>query len=92
SQLYEAFMEGLLLFLITWLILKKVKTHGIVFWSWIGTYGIFRFLVEFVREPDRQLGFIFFSFTMGQLLSSLMILSAIVGILIIYAKQNKIST
>jgi len=42
---------------------------GVVFWSFVGLYGLFRFLVEFTREPDPQLGFILGPFSMGQFLS-----------------------
>jgi phosphatidylglycerol:prolipoprotein diacylglycerol transferase len=89
SQLYEAFLEGVLLFFITWLILRKSKTNGVVFYSWIGLYGLFRFIVEFFRQPDEHLGFILASFTMGQLLSFAMIIFALLGLGIIYAKNRK---
>lgn len=69
SQLYEAFLEGLVMFIILYLISRKVPRDGVVFWSFIGLYGLFRFLVEFVREPDEQLGFLFGTLSMGQLLS-----------------------
>lgn len=89
SQLYEAILEGLFLFLITWVILKKFKTNGVVFFSWIGLYGVFRFIIEFFREPDSHLGFVFLKLTQGQMLSSAMIISAIIGIWWIYAKKDK---
>jgi len=89
SQLYEALLEGILLFLITYAILRKSKTHGLVFWSWIGFYGLFRFLVEFVREPDAHLGYIFWFFTMGQILSSVMVLVSITAIIILGKKSRK---
>jgi phosphatidylglycerol---prolipoprotein diacylglyceryl transferase len=88
SQLYEAFLEGILLFLISYLILKYSKREGVVFWSWIGFYGLFRFLVEFVREPDAHLGYIFWFFTMGQILSLLMIIVSIAA-LILLLKRNR---
>jgi phosphatidylglycerol:prolipoprotein diacylglycerol transferase len=69
SQLYEAFLEGLVMFIILYVISRKVPRDGVVFWSFIGLYGLFRFLVEFVREPDEQLGFLFGTLSMGQLLS-----------------------
>lgn len=69
SQLYEAFLEGLVMFIILNVISRKVPRDGVVFWSFIGLYGLFRFLVEFVREPDEQLGFLFGTLSMGQLLS-----------------------
>ncbi len=88
SQLYEAFLEGFLLFFISLIIFKKITKPGVTFWSWIGFYGIFRFLVEFYREPDPQLGFIFNFITMGQILSLSMIIAALIG-LILLLKKNK---
>ncbi len=87
SQLYEAFLEGLLLFLISYFVLKKTKKDGLVFWIWIGFYGIFRFLVEFLREPDDHLGTVLSFMTMGQVLSSFMVLAAILGVLSLYRKR-----
>lgn len=69
SQLYEAFGEGLLLFIFLWMISKWKKFDGEVFaWYLIG-YALIRFVLEFLREPDPQLGFISANLTMGQLLS-----------------------
>ncbi|MFC1887470.1 prolipoprotein diacylglyceryl transferase [Candidatus Cloacimonadota bacterium] len=89
SQLYEAFLEGALLFLISYLILKYNKREGVVFWSWIGFYGLFRFLVEFVREPDAHLGYIFWFFTMGQILSSVMIIISVVALIILVNRNRQ---
>ncbi|MCF7857791.1 MAG: prolipoprotein diacylglyceryl transferase [Candidatus Cloacimonetes bacterium] len=90
SQLYEAFLEGFVLFFITYFMFRKGKTPGLVFWSWIGLYGLFRILVEFVRQPDPQLGHLIGFMTMGQILSSLMIISSLLGIgLILRAKKNE---
>ncbi len=86
SQLYELLLEGALLFTILYILRKKVHKKGFIFWSFIGGYGFFRFLVEFVREPDAHLGFILGPFTMGQILSSLMIISAIIGFISIFKK------
>jgi phosphatidylglycerol---prolipoprotein diacylglyceryl transferase len=69
SQLYEAFLEGPLMFLILFLVGRKTDKEGVVFWSFIMLYGLFRFLVEFVREPDTQLGYLVGGLSMGQLLS-----------------------
>ena len=94
SQLYEAFLEGLVLFILSYIILRKIKRHGVTFWSWIGGYGLFRFLVEYFREPDPQLGFIFNFITMGQILSSLMIIAAVLGLILLYKnkKGNELQT
>lgn len=69
SQLYEAFLEGPVLFVALYLLGRKKKPAGTIFWAFISLYGLFRFIVEFFREPDIQLGFITGSFTMGQVLS-----------------------
>ncbi|MGD0842984.1 MAG: prolipoprotein diacylglyceryl transferase [Geobacteraceae bacterium] len=74
SQLYEAFLEGPVMFLILWILGRKERPTGVISWSFIALYGLFRFSVEFFREPDRQLGFIVENFSMGQLLSFPMLL------------------
>ncbi|PYP51970.1 MAG: prolipoprotein diacylglyceryl transferase, partial [Gemmatimonadetes bacterium] len=84
SQLYEAFAEGVLLFLVLWLLDRRARARG---WYWDGLltgaflvgYALLRFLLEFTRQPDAQLGFIVFGkFSMGQLLSTIMLLVGIV--------------
>ena len=78
SQLYESALEGGVLFLILWLIKdKKLPTGGLLA-IFLFLYGVFRFLVEFVREPDAHLGFILGPFTMGQVLTFFMIIGGIV--------------
>ena len=79
SQLYEAFAEGFLLFIISYLVLKKTDKPGVVFWLWMLLYGVFRFLIEFVRQPDAHLGTIIGFFTMGQILSLMMIIISIIA-------------
>ncbi|MEP6936051.1 MAG: prolipoprotein diacylglyceryl transferase family protein, partial [Nitrospirota bacterium] len=64
-------------FTLLWAIAKTMPPPGTVFWSFITGYGLCRMLIEFVREPDAHLGFIFASFSMGQLLSFPMV---VVGI------------
>lgn len=88
SQLYEMLLEGVVLFVITQQILKHSKKPGIVFWSWLLGYGVFRFLVEFIRLPDEQLGYIWGIVTMGQILSFFMIIAGILGILIPARKKQ----
>lgn len=73
SQLYEAFFEGLVLFFLLKWASKKALKPGQLFGLYLSFYGIFRFYLEFFREPDAQLGFIVGSLTMGQLLCLLMI-------------------
>ncbi len=70
SQLYEAALEGVALFLIVWWFSSKPRPTMAVSGVFALTYGLFRFLVEFVRQPDAQLGYIAFGWlTMGQILS-----------------------
>jgi phosphatidylglycerol---prolipoprotein diacylglyceryl transferase len=85
SQLYEALLEGLVLFLILWTMKAKPWhpariagwPHGIMLALFLGLYGFFRFMVEFVREPDPQIGLIGSTFSMGQVLCLLMICAGI---------------
>lgn len=70
SQLYQAGLEGLLLFGILWWYSRKPRPRYAVGGVFALLYGIFRFVVEFVREPDAQLGYLAFGWlTMGQVLS-----------------------
>lgn len=73
SQLYEFFLEGVLLFVILWVLKGKSFRSGILSSLFLILYGLIRFFVEFFREPDPQLGFILGPFTMGQMLSMLMV-------------------
>ena len=71
SQLYEAFFEGVVLFIILRYFNKKnysQNNFGFITSLFLILYGIFRFLIEFLREPDAHIGLIFNSVTMGQLL------------------------
>ena len=70
SQLYEAGLEGLVLFTILWIFSSKKRPDGQVTGCFLLFYGIFRFSMEFIRQPDPQLGYLAFGWlTMGQLLS-----------------------
>ena len=72
SQLYEAFFEGVLLFIILMLCNNKnysQNNFGFITSVFLILYGIFRFLLEFLREPDAHIGLVFNLITMGQLLS-----------------------
>ena len=66
SQIYEVLLEGVLLFFILRWIYRKNFYRGTVFWAMLAFYGLFRFLVEFVREPDAQIGLDLGPFTRGQ--------------------------
>ncbi|MBW2472626.1 MAG: prolipoprotein diacylglyceryl transferase [Deltaproteobacteria bacterium] len=83
SQLYESFLEGLILFLVLWIFKEKQQPpsswpSGVMVALFFIFYGVFRFGVEFFREPDVHLGLIAMGMTMGQLLSSLMIVAGVV--------------
>tara|TARA_Y100001958_G_C21214079_1_gene539574 strand:- start:217 stop:1008 length:792 start_codon:yes stop_codon:yes gene_type:complete len=87
SQIYEAMLEGLLLFIILNIIIfKKNYKIGTCSYLFLIFYGIFRIFSEFFREPDIQVGYLFNMISMGMLLSFLMIFA---GILIkIFLKKN----
>ena len=83
SQLYEAFLEGVVLFIVLWF-LKEKQNPPSVSWPYgsmgalfLILYGVFRIFIEFFREPDAHLGFIAAGITMGQMLSSLMIVAGL---------------
>ncbi len=69
SQLYECLLEGVLLFFIVRFAARRIPVDGIATWTACAGYGLFRFIVEFVRQPDPQIGFIMQFFSMGQMLS-----------------------
>jgi phosphatidylglycerol:prolipoprotein diacylglycerol transferase len=74
SQLYEALLEGVALFVILWLFSQKPRPTMAVSGLFLLCYGIFRFSVEFVRLPDAHIGYLAFGWvTMGQMLSLPMI-------------------
>jgi phosphatidylglycerol:prolipoprotein diacylglycerol transferase len=88
SQLYEALLEGLLLFVILWAFSRRPRPTFAVGGLFLFLYGVFRFLVEFVREPDAQIGFAALGWmSRGQELSLPMILGG--AGLIIYAFTHK---
>ena len=89
SQLYEGFLEGIVLFFIlNILIFKKDYKTGTCSYLFLIGYGVFRIISEFFREPDSQLGYLFNLFSMGTILSFLMILTGI--ILFAFVKKNEI--
>ncbi|MFC1770510.1 prolipoprotein diacylglyceryl transferase [Candidatus Margulisiibacteriota bacterium] len=78
SQLYEAFFEGIVLFAILYLLLKWDKLKpGQLFGIYLFLYGLFRFVIEFFREPDKQMGYLFGWMTAGQLLCLVMVVSGL---------------
>ena len=87
SQLYEAALEGLVLFVILRWLFKRNYYPGTVFWALVGFYGLFRFLIEFVREPDAHIGFDLGPFTRGQLLTLPMMIAGF-SLMITYARRH----
>jgi phosphatidylglycerol---prolipoprotein diacylglyceryl transferase len=69
SQLYEATLEGLVLFLMVRLAAKRSTATSVPSWTFCAGYGLFRCIVEFFRQPDAQIGTFQGLFSMGQLLS-----------------------
>ena len=87
SQLYEAFFEGIVLFLILIYFKNKVlmKNPGSISGLFLIFYSIFRFVIEFLRVPDEQLGYLFFNLSMGQILSFIFLL---IGIYLFFSKNE----
>jgi phosphatidylglycerol---prolipoprotein diacylglyceryl transferase len=88
SQLYESLTEGFILFAILFIMNARGVRRGIPFWSFFLFYGLFRFVNEFFREPDPQLGFILGPFTMGQALSAPMILLGAAGVCYLLTRKD----
>lgn len=88
SQLYEAFGEGVLLFVILWTLRKRLRTSGAMLSLYLIGYGCVRFIIEYFREPDAHLGFVLFSLSMGQLLCSVMVAVG-VGLWINFARLDR---
>ena len=95
SQLYEAFLEGMLLFVIVYIFSRKPRLSGQVAGIFLVFYGLFRFLVEFVRQPDAQFANkeallpIFDWMTRGQLLCVPMILLGLWFLRNLYSTKTK---
>ena len=87
SQLYEAIFEGLILFIVLIYFRKKgfMKIPGLISGLFLIFYSFFRFIIEFVRMPDEQLGYIFFNLTMGQIVSFIFFL---IGSYLVIAKHE----
>ena len=86
SQLYEMGLEGILLFFVVWWFARVPRPTGQVSAVFLMGYGIFRFLVEYTREPDAFLGPVLGALTMGQLLSLPMVA---IGLIIYFRAADK---
>ena len=109
SQLYEAFVEGILLFLILWFIIMPLKKRkklpdGIVFASYFIGYGIGRFIIEYFRQPDQDIGYVFawgknsdnialfqsfLNISKGQVFCFLMVLFGVATMVALFVISNK---
>jgi phosphatidylglycerol:prolipoprotein diacylglycerol transferase len=88
SQLYEAFFEGIILFLVLGYFFKKnyLQSPGKISALFLIFYSLFRFLTEFFRSPDPQIGYLILNLTLGQLIS---ILFLVAGTFLFYLKNNE---
>lgn len=92
SQLYEAFGEGMILFCILWSVRKytAMRVPGMMSAAFVLGYGVIRFIVEFFREPDAHLSFVISTFTMGQVLSALMVFAGSIMIVTVQYNAKKL--
>jgi len=82
SQLYEAFFEGIILFIIlNFLNNKLVYKPGVIASLFLFFYSMFRFVIEFVREPDAHIGLVYLNMTMGQIIS---LITIMISLILIY--------
>tara|TARA_B100001059_G_C17815843_1_gene575174 strand:- start:1829 stop:2602 length:774 start_codon:yes stop_codon:yes gene_type:complete len=88
SQLYEAFFEGIILFLILQYFFKKnyLEKPGLISGLFLIFYSLFRFFTEFFRSPDPQIGYLILNLTLGQ---SISVLFLVMGFLLFYYKKNE---
>ena len=87
SQLYEAFLEGVVLFFIVRFVSKRTTANGVTTCALCAGYGLFRFSVEFFRQPDAQVGLFLGQLSMGQLLSLPMFITGIIAALWLSRRQ-----
>ena len=91
SQLYEALLEGVVLFIILFALSRKTpaRPRGTFFGTFLLFYGLFRFTIEFIRQPDAQIGYLLGThwFTMGQALSIPLMVAGVV--FLVYAWKTK---
>ncbi len=91
TQLYEAIFEGLILFLILIYLRNKgfMKIAGLMSGIFLICYSIFRFMIEFLRVPDEQIGYLLFNLTMGQIISCIFFLIGIYLTIIRYENKKE---
>jgi phosphatidylglycerol:prolipoprotein diacylglycerol transferase len=89
TQLYESIAEGLLLFIVMWNLRKKQFKDGMMVAFFLLFYGILRFIIEFFKEPDPQIGYLFDYLTMGQILCIAMVPASIMLMLFVNRKTMR---
>ena len=91
TQLYEAIFEGLILFLILIYLRNKgfMKITGLMSGIFLICYSIFRFMIEFLRVPDEQIGYLIFNLTMGQIISCIFFLIGIYLTIVRYENKKE---
>ncbi|MCR2062815.1 prolipoprotein diacylglyceryl transferase [Campylobacter helveticus] len=90
SQLYEAFLEGIVVFIIVYLLKLKQSFEGELIVAYAAAYSLARFICEFYREPDFGIGFVAFGLSMGQILSLLMFVGALIFYTFLKKKKIKV--
>lgn len=92
SQLYELFLEGIVLFSVLWIAKRYLKRDGQISILFLMGYTLSRFIVEFFREPDAHIGYLTLGLSMGQILSIVMFLgSAMAGYYVFWLKPKMAS-
>ncbi len=86
SQLYEAFFEGILLYFVLFFAKKRIESKGVLTAIFFIGYGTLRFFVEFFRQPDVQIGYVFYGLSLGQILSIIM---GVIGFLFLFFLKKK---
>ena len=94
SQLYEAVCEGLVLSGMIWALERRAVTRGwyrpgVLTGAFLIGYGVLRFLIEFTRQPDAQVGFVVGPFTMGQILCTVMVASGVIVLAQVYRGSDR---
>jgi phosphatidylglycerol:prolipoprotein diacylglycerol transferase len=91
SMLYEAVLEGIVLFVVLWAYTRRPRPVMAASGMFLLVYGVGRFVVEFVRVPDPQLGYLAFGWvTMGQVLSTPMIVAGVVLLVLAYRRREPV--
>lgn len=88
SQLYEAFFEGIFLFIVLWNLRNLKGPRGAMLAYYLVGYGSVRFVIEYFRQPDAHLGFVWLSFSMGQILCLLMMMGGLLLFVFLWRREQ----